>query len=89
MCTADPFPQIKVEPALFYRAADELGLLIIQDMPSLRTGVKDPNDKGPCPGWVPVGSDEAQKEFERQLEVMIHQLKNYPSIYTWVSCHTL
>ena len=27
---------IKIEPDLWYRACDEMGLLVIQDMPSLR-----------------------------------------------------
>lgn len=74
--------QIKVEPALFYRACDEIGLLLIQDMPSMRPSVRDPANPGRN---VPVGTDEAQAEFNRQLEVMVHQLKNYPSIFTWVS----
>ncbi|KAL6230396.1 hypothetical protein BDW75DRAFT_73694 [Aspergillus navahoensis] len=60
---------IKVEPALFYRACDELGLLVIQDMPSMP--LRDPNAA-------------QQAEFARQLELLINQLKNYPSIYTWV-----
>jgi hypothetical protein len=30
---------IKVEPALYYKACDEMGLLVIQDMPSLRPGM--------------------------------------------------
>ncbi|KAL3429525.1 glycoside hydrolase superfamily [Aspergillus tetrazonus] len=60
---------IKVEPALFYRACDELGLLVIQDMPSM-------------PLRTPNAAQQA--EFARQLELLINQLKNYPSIYTWV-----
>lgn len=38
---------IKVEPDLWYRACDEMGLLVIQDMPSLQTEVRDdkPNKK--------------------------------------------
>ncbi|KAL4757617.1 putative hydrolase [Aspergillus foveolatus] len=60
---------IKVEPALFYRACDELGLLVIQDMPSM-------------PLRTPNAAQQA--EFARQLELLVNQLKNYPSIYTWV-----
>lgn len=62
---------IKVEPALYYAAADELGILILQDMPSL------PSTKLP--------NKEQQAEFERQLEVMVMQLKSYTSIFAWVS----
>lgn len=30
-----------------------------------------------------------QAEFARQLELLINQLKNYPSIYTWVCSSSL
>lgn len=61
--------QIKVEPDLYYRACDELGILVIQDMVSLR--VRTPNA-------------EQQAEWERQIDLLINQHKSYPSIYTWV-----
>ncbi|KAK8022958.1 Glycoside hydrolase family 2 immunoglobulin-like beta-sandwich [Apiospora marii] len=62
---------IKVEPALFYQACDQMGLLVIQDMPAMVDGDRKP--------------DAAQQaEFERQFEVFIDQHKSYPSIYTWV-----
>ncbi|KAI1122677.1 family 2 glycosyl hydrolase [Nemania abortiva] len=61
---------IKVENDLFYRACDELGMLLIQDMPSM-------------PNGRPVSADQ-QKEWERQLDILVQQHKNYPSIYTWI-----
>ncbi|KAI1153453.1 family 2 glycosyl hydrolase [Nemania diffusa] len=61
---------IKVENDLYYRACDELGVLLIQDMPSM-------------PNGRPVSADQ-QKEWERQLDILIQQHKNYPSIYTWI-----
>lgn len=64
---------IKVEPALFYRACDELGLLVIQDMPSLY-----PQDSSIVP------NAEQQAEFERQFDLLIQQHKSYTSIFTWV-----
>lgn len=64
--------QIKVEPDLFYRACDEMGLMVIQDMPSL---VAD-SSRLPNPAQ--------QAEFQRQLEVLVHEHKSYPSIVTWV-----
>lgn len=73
--------QIKVEPALFYYACDKLGLLLFQDMPSLRTSVTNPNDK--CQS-VPILDPAVQEEFNRQLAVHIEQHKNYPSIVAWV-----
>ncbi|KAL4921351.1 glycoside hydrolase superfamily [Aspergillus aurantiobrunneus] len=60
---------IKVETGLFYRAADELGLLVIQDMPSMP--LFEPNA-------------EEQNEFARQLDLLVNQLKSYPSIISWV-----
>ncbi|KAJ4264520.1 hypothetical protein NW762_005722 [Fusarium torreyae] len=63
---------IKYEPHLFYQACDELGLLVIQDMPSL------PADDQRKP------DEKEQAEFERQLEILVNQHKNYPSIVTWV-----
>lgn len=60
---------IKVENALFYRACDELGLLLIQDMPSMPLRTPDADQ---------------QADWERQLDILIRQHKNYPSIYTWV-----
>ncbi|KAH7253304.1 glycoside hydrolase superfamily [Fusarium solani] len=63
---------IKVEPDLFYQACDQLGLMVIQDMPSLpASGDRKPDSK-------------QQAEFKRQLEVVINQHKSYPSIVTWV-----
>ncbi|KAG6003607.1 hypothetical protein E4U21_001852 [Claviceps maximensis] len=63
---------IKVEPDLFYRACDEIGLLVIQDMPSLHTnGDKPPNI-------------QQQAEFDRQLEILIHEHKSYTSIGIWM-----
>jgi hypothetical protein len=69
---------IKVEPALFYRACDEMGLLVIQDMPSLR-----PDLPGDNPCSIIRLNPEAQAEFDKQLGMMVAQLKSYPSIFAW------
>ncbi|USP78982.1 glycoside hydrolase family 2 protein [Curvularia clavata] len=69
---------IKVEPALYYRACDEMGMMVIQDMPSLRPDLPDPGNCGIIrlePG--------AQAEFDRQLQLMVEQLKSHPSIIAW------
>jgi hypothetical protein len=63
---------IKIEPDLFYEACDHMGLLVVQDMPSMRV---DGNARP---------TDAEQKEFERQLEVMVNEHKSYPSIAAWV-----
>ncbi|KAF2020126.1 glycoside hydrolase family 2 protein [Aaosphaeria arxii CBS 175.79] len=73
---------IKIENSLFYRACDELGLLLIQDMPSLRPSV--PASTAPCSENLRTKNEEVQKEFERQLDLFIEQHKSYPSIITWV-----
>lgn len=72
---------IKVEPALYYKACDELGMLVIQDMPSLRPDLPDP--AGGC-GSIRLNAS-AQPEFDRQLGLLVEQLKSYPSIFAWVS----
>ncbi|KAJ5384733.1 hypothetical protein N7517_002644 [Penicillium concentricum] len=73
---------IKVETDLFYQACDELGLLVIQDMPSLRPSQ---SRRGPDGNSYTILPDEKQQaEFARQLDVLINQLKSFPSIATWV-----
>jgi beta-mannosidase len=57
-----------VEPAEFYEAADELGILVWQDFP-LQWGYSD----------APAFIDEAQ----RQMRAMIELLYNHPSIAVW------
>jgi beta-galactosidase/beta-glucuronidase len=75
-------PQIKVEPALFYQSCDRLGLLVFQDMPSLRTQVPIPVNQD-CK-FKPVINTSVTDEFGRQLEILIKQHRSYPSIVTWV-----
>ncbi|KAI1633351.1 glycoside hydrolase family 2 protein [Biscogniauxia mediterranea] len=64
---------IKVESSLYYHACDQIGLLVIQDMPSL---------PGSLGGWTPNAAQ--QEEWERQFDILINQFKSFPSIYTWV-----
>ncbi|KAK3393943.1 family 2 glycosyl hydrolase [Podospora didyma] len=63
---------IKVESDLFYQACDQLGLFVVQDMPAMHSSTGAEPD--------PI----QQKEFERQLEIMVNQHKSFPSIVTWV-----
>ncbi|EGX93583.1 hydrolase, putative [Cordyceps militaris CM01] len=65
------FNSIKVEPDLFFRACDEMGLVVIQDMPSMSADGRVPNA-------------DQQAEFRRQLGILINEHKNYPSILVWV-----
>ncbi|KAJ5814777.1 hypothetical protein N7474_006554 [Penicillium riverlandense] len=59
---------IKVENELFYQACDELGILVIQDMPAMLS--------------LPNAAQQA--EFQRQLELLVNQHKSFTSIVTWV-----
>ncbi|GAA5087381.1 hypothetical protein HNP84_001307 [Thermocatellispora tengchongensis] len=61
---------VKVEPARWYYWADRLGLMVWQDMPSMRTGVS------------PSASDRAN--FESELRRMVDHLRGFPSIVQWV-----
>ncbi|MCP2324046.1 hypothetical protein HDA40_002553 [Hamadaea flava] len=60
---------IKVEPARWYYWADRLGLMVWQDMPSMRTGV------------TPSTSDRTN--FESELHRMVDQLRGITSIVQW------
>ncbi|KAJ4394450.1 hypothetical protein N0V93_003668 [Gnomoniopsis smithogilvyi] len=62
---------IKVEPDLFYWACDNLGLMVIQDMPSMSPR-------------VPAPDAAQQAEFERQFDILINEHLSYTSIVTWV-----
>ncbi|KAK5656475.1 hypothetical protein OQA88_4858 [Cercophora sp. LCS_1] len=66
---------IKIEPDLFYHACDQLGLLVFQDMPSMRP-TSNAHDQPP--------TDAQQAEFERQVKLMVDEHKSYPSIAAWI-----
>ncbi|WP_277670531.1 LamG-like jellyroll fold domain-containing protein [Saccharomonospora viridis] len=61
---------IKTEPDRWYYHADRLGLLVWQDMPSMRTGERPPA--------------EATARFEAELHELVEQKKNWTSIIGWV-----
>ncbi|KAK6405859.1 hypothetical protein LTR81_019418 [Elasticomyces elasticus] len=60
---------IKVEPALFYQACDEMGILLFQDMPSLRPLQQKTLDN--CTVVTILPGAAQQDEFARQLELLI------------------
>jgi beta-galactosidase/beta-glucuronidase len=74
--------QIKVENDLFYQACDQMGLMLIQDMPALRPlqSYLLPN----CTSITYLPDADQQAEFDRQLELLVNQHKSHPSIITWV-----
>jgi beta-galactosidase/beta-glucuronidase len=75
---------IKVEPAQYYYEADRQGILIWQDMPS---GEEDDlhdqflREKSQYEVTMP---QDVTNEFEYELTRMIADLRNHPSIVTWV-----
>lgn len=73
---------IKVENALFYQACDEMGLMLIQDMPSLRPLATRTLSNCTVEDILPDADQQA--EFQRQLELLIKQHRSYPSIVTWI-----
>lgn len=60
---------IKVEPDRWYAHADELGLLVWQDMPSTKVG-------RPPAQW--------QQQFEAELTELVEEKKNWTSLVVWV-----
>ena len=60
---------VKVEPQRWYYWADKLGMLVWQDMPSMNPG-------------APVSAAD-QQEFTSELQTMIDQHRDHPSIIMW------
>jgi hypothetical protein len=59
---------VKVEPQRWYHHADKLGVLVWQDMPNAHA----------------YEAGEWQKQFEKELQAMVEQHFNAPSIIMWV-----
>lgn len=76
-----------MENELFYQACDELGLLVIQDMPALRP-LQSTTNPSTCVSTTILPDPQQQAEFSRQLELLVNQHKSFPSIATWV-CNPL
>jgi hypothetical protein len=73
---------IKVESPLYYEACDRLGLLVMQDMPSLRPSQSRTLDN--CTIATILPDADQQAEFQRQLELLVTQLRSHTSIFSWV-----
>ena len=67
---------IKVEPARYYRLCDELGLMVLQDMPS-----------GVC-SWDPYRTKvpviDQYAVYRREFAAVYEHLKGFPCIVAWV-----
>lgn len=59
---------VKVESERYYYACDKIGMLVWQDMPNSSRN-KDA---------------KAKRQFEKELEIMVRNLGNHPSIVMWV-----
>ncbi|MGC4037080.1 MAG: glycoside hydrolase family 2 TIM barrel-domain containing protein [Chitinophagaceae bacterium] len=78
---------VKVEPARWYYYCDKIGILVWQDMPS---GDMGGNVWDAKPGFI--SGDQLDKDrtalseviYRKELNVMIDQHYNNPSIVTWV-----
>jgi hypothetical protein len=72
---------IKVEPSLFYTACDEIGILVIQDMPSPRPLQDRHFANCTSTRYLPNATETA--DFISQLQIMVHQHVSHPSIIAW------
>jgi hypothetical protein len=73
---------VKVEPARWYRHADELGLLVWQDMPhGYNHGSQQARQGSGREGIMP---EPWSSNFQRELKLMIDSLRFFPSIVVWV-----
>jgi hypothetical protein len=68
---------IKVEPDRWYYWADRLGLMVWQDMPSMRVDFSKSREEN-------IPPPDAQQEFERQLHVIVGQHDSWTSIIGWI-----
>jgi len=76
---------VKVEPARWYYWADQMGVLVWQDMPSGFSG----DARGP--GHLKKGAEkdldlpaESRAIFRKELKAMMDAFHNHPSIVVWV-----
>jgi hypothetical protein len=68
---------IKVEPDRWYYWADRLGLMVWQDMPSMRVDFGKSRAENTPPS-------DAQEQFEKELRAMVDQHNSWTSIIGWV-----
>ena len=80
---------IKVEPEEFYYQCDKLGMIVFQDMVNNGTYHFFRDTALPTVGLQTLPDKklnrdpECRKEFLRQMEITVNQLKNHPCICYW------
>ncbi len=72
---------VKVEPARWYYWCYRLGMLVFQDMPS---GDRSAPERSRTKLEI-QRSAESARQFEAELEEMIHSRRAFPSIVAWVA----
>lgn len=72
----------KVESDRWYYHADRLGQLVWQDMPATATGFQPNQASNPLSGTTPPPG--GQQEFTAELQRIIAQHRNHPSIIMWI-----
>ena len=76
---------VKVEPARWYYHCDRLGLLVWQDMPSAYLGGRGPASLFVGPRDADAVRDGVSSaQFEGELQELIDNFANFPSIVMWV-----
>jgi beta-galactosidase/beta-glucuronidase len=73
---------VKVEPARYYYWCDKLGLMVWQDMPSAMSGRAAGVRKGAAEDATFAPEDAAA--FQRELQALVRNLANTPSVIAWV-----
>jgi beta-galactosidase/beta-glucuronidase len=74
---------VKVEPARYYYWCDKLGIAIWQDMPSAMTADRASGVKKNSPTDA-IFPPQAAGDFRRELQALVSNLRNSPSIIAWV-----
>jgi len=73
---------IKVEPARWYYWCDKLGVMVWQDMPSIRNeGILPTGEKSEK---RPEAGAEWKRQFEAEFQEEIDQFRSSPSIIGWI-----
>lgn len=78
---------IKVEPATWFRACDELGMLVWQDMPSFADNSLNhwcQSDEAYDKGTDFPATEEAKANYYKEWEEIMDQHMKYPCVVVWV-----